>query len=249
MSNHNDHKEWEREMPAEFATAMDSVRSQPVPQDSLERSLEAAESIGMTAAAMKRGYKNAVICSVLVYGTIALLALAFSRFLQWDFFWSVGAAFGTVWVVVYVAFIVNWLVTRQMSGAVLLDCGRHPTAKLFLLMPLVIIPVILLAEDWLSGVALGLFAVSFSSFWLIMSTGRLQIRENGIWQYHGLLRWEKLESYRWEGTEDATLMLQARRRFSFLGRGALPVAIEQKEAVDRLIQQKLEQTEVQHARD
>ena len=67
-----------------------------------------------------------------------------------------------------------------------------------------------------------------------MATGRLQIREGGLWTYWGLLRWEKIESLQWSG--DSTLMVKAKSRLPFLGRGALPVPPEQKQAVNELLQ-------------
>jgi hypothetical protein len=50
-----------------------------------------------------------------------------------------------------------------------------------------------------------------------------------------LLKWQKIQSYQWEGETDSTLMLQAKTKLPFLGRGALPVPIEHKDAVDELI--------------
>ena len=70
--------------------------------------------------------------------------------------------------------------------------------------------------------------ISFGVYFLIMATGRLQIREGGIWQYWGLLRWDKIESLQWSG--DFTLLVKAKTRLPFLGRGALPIPPEQKQA-------------------
>ena len=68
------------------------------------------------------------------------------------------------------------------------------------------------------------------------ASGRLLICENGLFLYWELLRWNKIKSYRWEGTNDATLILQAKGRFAPLRLAATPVAIEQKEAVEALLQ-------------
>ena len=78
------------------------------------------------------------------------------------------------------------------------------------------------------------FGVSFGVYWLIMATGRLQIREGGLWQYWALLRWDKIESLRWSG--DSTLLVKAKSRLPLLGRGALPVPPEQKQAINELLQ-------------
>ena len=85
------------------------------------------------------------------------------------------------------------------------------------------------------GIAGALFVLTFSVYWVIMAFGRLQIRENGIWEFWSLLTWQKIESYEWKGESDSTLMLQAKTKLAFLGRGALPVPIEHKEAVAELM--------------
>ncbi|MCF6284010.1 MAG: DUF5673 domain-containing protein [Candidatus Hydrogenedentes bacterium] len=69
-----------------------------------------------------------------------------------------------------------------------------------------------------------------------MALGRLQIREKGLWQHWSLLKWQKIESYEWKGESDCILMIQAKTIFPFLGRGALPIPIEQKAAVEKLLQ-------------
>jgi hypothetical protein len=84
------------------------------------------------------------------------------------------------------------------------------------------------------GIAGPVFWVSFGVFWLIMAGGRLQVRENGVWQFCGLLRWDKIKSYHW--ADDCTLLVRARGPVAFLRRGALPVPPEYKDAFDQLLQ-------------
>jgi len=68
--------------------------------------------------------------------------------------------------------------------------------------------------------------------YLIMATGRLQVREKGIWQYWRLLRWGKIGSYRW--ANDRILVVEAKGPLSLL-QGALRFPPEQKQAVDELL--------------
>ena len=70
------------------------------------------------------------------------------------------------------------------------------------------------------AIASPVLGTSFGIYWLIMASGRLQIREAGLWQYWALLRWDKIDSVRWSG--DSTLMVQAKTYFPFLGRGLYP---------------------------
>jgi len=74
--------------------------------------------------------------------------------------------------------------------------------------------------------------VYIRGFFLIMALGCLQVTENGIWQYWGLLRWRKIASYRW--ADDNTLSVTPRAG-SLLLRGALPVPTEHTKAVDSIL--------------
>ncbi len=65
-----------------------------------------------------------------------------------------------------------------------------------------------------------------------MAFSRLQIRENGIWEYGSLLRWHRIVSYRW--ADDGTLVLRA-KGYLTMPRGALPVPPQHKEAVNAFL--------------
>ena len=225
-------------MPANFHTTLNGIRTESIPLNSLERSLMAAESIRMTPTSWKRGCTNAAICAVLVYGFVALVTFGFNKVLHWDLWTSVFGLFGIMWILAYFGMLVTWMVGRKAAGAVLLDCGPHPAKKLFLTIAAMWVWPSLLSLFSLQGaIQIISFAwtISFGCYWIFMSNGRLQIRENGIWQYWSLLRWEKVKSYNWKGKTDATLIVQSKTYFSFMGRGAVPVAIEQKDAVDELL--------------
>jgi hypothetical protein len=149
---------------------------------------------------------------------------------------SFGIAFALLWGFVFVWFLATWLLSRQAGGQIVLDCGPHPCKKLCLL-EAVLFPILGLIGGLTALGIVGpvVFGVSFSVFWLSMAGGRLQVRENGVWQYASLLRWHKIESYHW--AEDCTLLITARGPLSFLFRGALPVPPEYKDAFDQLLQQ------------
>ena len=66
----NDHKQWEREMSKEFSGMMDGIRSKPMQEDSLQRTLAAAEAIGMTKASWIRGLINASIALLVVWSVL-----------------------------------------------------------------------------------------------------------------------------------------------------------------------------------
>jgi hypothetical protein len=194
----------------------------------------------MTSTAMNRGAANALICGLLFLLGWFLLAKLISVVLHWTLAQSFFAAWAVLWSLVFTLFLGTWLYGLNAGGRVLLNCGPHPTRVLFL------INAVLFLIMGFGGSFVGsslskslafvspVLGVSFGIYWLIMASGRLQIREGGIWQYWALLRWDKIESCRWSG--DSTLMLKAKTRLPFLGRGALPVRSEQKQAVNELLQ-------------
>jgi hypothetical protein len=127
-------------------------------------------------------------------------------------------------------FVANFVRDLSARGPVLLDCGRHPTWWLFAWNAVAFAVLGLSANGW-SGFA-GAFApavpaflVAFVAFWVVLATGRLQVCERGLWQYWGLLRWEKVATYRW--ADDGTLILRGRGFGQFL-QGALPVPPERR---------------------
>jgi hypothetical protein len=192
----------------------------------------------MTSTAWEQGFKNMLICGagvLVAYAiTIAVVSLAFHK--------SAGDAYYIAAAVLcafaFLAFLAGWIYGRATAGPVLLDCGPHPTRWLFLIQAVVLL--FMGAAGWYSGkssaAGLGVsgpvFLVSFAAFWLVAATGRLQIRENGIWQYWNLLRWRRIDSCQW--AEDSTLLVKA-RGFWALSRGALPFPHEHRQAVAELL--------------
>lgn len=196
----------------------------------------------MTTAALDRGFKNALICGGYITASWIVLAFAISLVSGRNLGDSFSTSIGILLILILIAYFSIWLYQINRSGAVLLDCGPAPGRLIFL------ICAGFSAYNGIGGTyeshsgIIGGFPGGGNAFWLTasafyasMAFGRFQIRENGIWQFSGLVRWDQIESYRWEGKTDSTLMIHAKTRFPFLGRGALPVPIEHKDAVDELI--------------
>ena len=190
----------------------------------------------MTFAVWSRGFKNMLICLMGVVAFVGGLAFAISAIFEQTRRESLTTAFWIFWILIFAVFVFGWLYGKNGGGAVLLDCGPHPARILFLICAVLI--MFMAAGDSFfgkSGIVSTLVGITFAVYWAIMAFGRLQVREHGIWQYCGLLKWHKIQSYRWEGETAPTLMLQTKTKFLFLGRGALPVPVEQKDAVDELL--------------
>ena len=130
----------------------------------------------------------------------------------------------------------------------LLDFGPHPKRKLFHVNAVffLIVGVNSSVAAWSHSklVAVGgpIFGITFALYWVVMGTGRLQIRETGIWAYWGLMRWQKIGSYSW--ARDGTLLLRGKGWYAAWFGGALPVAPEHKEAIDELLQRHCSATPV-----
>ncbi|MEE9271575.1 MAG: hypothetical protein V3V49_15095 [Candidatus Krumholzibacteria bacterium] len=193
----------------------------------------------LTSTARRQGLKNGLICGigllVLWLAVTAALSLLSGRKLL-D---SMMLSFALLWVVTFLAFLGTWLYGLGTRGRVLLDCGPPAHRRNYLMIAVhslfgalvgglaatpASLPVIVVSP---------LFAVSFAVFWFITATGRLQVCENGLWFYCNLLRWRKIEHYRW--APDSTLMLTATLPFWF--RSAVPVPPEHKEDFDALLTQ------------
>ena len=195
----------------------------------------------MTDVAFRRGMKNALLCLIGVFALVAILAQLVTTLTGRTWRESVAFSFAIFWVVVFVAFIVNAVVGRQRRGAVLLDCGPHPTRVLFLLNAgifafLALSNFFSAEKNDLRGIAMLIFGTSFCAYWVMMALGRLQLTENGIWQYWSLLKWDKVASYAWQGDTRPTLILQTKSKYPILGRGALPVGPEHREAISELLE-------------
>ena len=195
--------------------------------------------VQLTSTARRQGLKNGLICGigllVLWLAVTAALSLLPGRKLL-D---SMMLSFALLWVVTFLAFLGTWLYGLGTRGRVLLDCGPPAHRRNYFMIAVLSLLGALgggLAATPASPpliVASPVFAVSFAAYWFIAATGRLQVRENGLWFYCNLLRWRKIKHYRW--APDSTLMLTATLPFWF--RGAVPIPPEHREDFDALLTQ------------
>jgi hypothetical protein len=184
----------------------------------------------MTPTAWAQGATNAAVCALVLLAVVALGGglLAWATGLPMRY--AAAGAFGAVFVAANLAFYAGLALDRRRRGQLLLDCGPHPTRWLFAVEGglLLVVAVATLRYSPLLGSLLAAPAVLF----LVFANGRLQVRENGIWQYWSLLSWDRVASYRW--SDDATLIVTGRGPFHSL-RGALPVPPESQAEVKTLL--------------
>lgn len=192
----------------------------------------------MTKTAWDRGAKNALI----VLSVILAFTLSVTGLVAWysgrPFRTTLMQVFLILYVVLQSAFLIQWVRHRNSGGEVLLDCGPHPTRKLFFFNGLTFLVMGSgIAHQYLN---LGWFSIligaAAAAHFIILALGRLQIREGGVWQYWDLLPWSRIDEYEW--SDDGTLLVKCKPKFGLAGYGALPVPPERKDEVDRLIQEK-----------
>jgi hypothetical protein len=202
----------------------------------------------MTSTAWGQGAKNALIVCIAMLVVWCVIAAAVVLIFKQPIFRSFGLSGAALCALALLIFLASWHYGRGLGGRILLDCGPHPVwwlfllnAGLFALMGLMngldsILKWIdgpdVTWETGLFGIGWPVIMIAFVPYWLIMAGGRLQVRENGIWQYWGLLRWSKIRWYRW--ANDATLLIRPTGFFSWF-QGALPVPFEHRQAVDELL--------------
>jgi hypothetical protein len=188
-----------------------------------------------TATAYDQGIKNALACggllSVCVLSGFAIWLITGRSFQE-----SFTIASSVIFFLVSAWFFGVWLYGRNSGGEVLLDCGPHRRRKLFLLNAGVFIGLGALSLSKVFAVGGAIFGITFALYWVVLATGRLQIREDGIWMHCALMRWEKIGSYYWG--KDSTLFLRGRGWGGTLFCRTLRVAPEQRARFDELLQHK-----------
>jgi hypothetical protein len=199
------------------------------------------------SVALRQGRNRALVCLVVFILVTIVLTVAIRHWCQWPLGQSFQAVLGVLSVFFFVAFFQKWFRGRSRAGPLVLDCGEHLTKRLFLInavmwsvfavfaVAAVLVTAFLGKDDLLIRILVALWLASFAIYWFIMTFGRLQIRENGVWYYTELLNWDRIESHEWLGEPNPKLILKTRAKPPFFGRGALPLPLEYQDAVDELL--------------
>ena len=190
------------------------------------------------------GMKNALVVGLVMLMACVVLAGVISFFTPLRLGGSLGLAFDLLFAAVIFLSFASSAWGRTRAGSLLLDAGAHPMRRLFLF--IVFAFLISAMTSALSPVSGGIFFSAFmpyiyfagAVFFLYMSFGRLQIREAGIWEYWGLLPWEKIASYTW--TKDDNVIIQTTGWFSFR-RGGFAVPPEHKATFERYLLERTRQ--------
>lgn len=99
----------------------------------------------------------------------------------------------------YIILAAMWFRANRRSGAMLLDCGPNPRRRLLRIFSglgftSLVAPTVLFWRldlvDWYD-----LYQATALLFFVTVSFGRAQIRQNGLWLYAGFVPWQEVISY------------------------------------------------------
>jgi hypothetical protein len=128
-------------------------------------------------------------------------------------------------LVLFLGLFIPHLIKRTKGGSVLLYIGRNSYRAAFctILAGILIFFVLrsVISEARQDGLDLKEFArtfgfLSIAALGLFFGFSKIQIREDGILYFLVLIKWEKIDSYQWEGRNASTLTLKYNRPKFFL---------------------------------
>jgi len=195
----------------------------------------------------------------LLTGTLLLLVL-FSLVFGLNFLpqpWRDHAWLGLsiVFSVIAWAYIVSWPRRKRQAGSLLWNLGRPSTYRSMLVAGALFLISAILQTSMFIDLARKGFSGSYGSpeyylsqaflywsaaiyfFWAGMS--RLQLRENGIYFKFGLIKWQQIASYKWEGAKGNTLTVWLKQRFPFFPTRSWQIPLVHKSTIERILAQHL----------
>lgn len=240
----NPKNEWETNVPADFQSELNRVRSSVAPAASLQRFMLAAEEIERTVSVIRRTWIIANLCAIVGCFCVAIGAAVLTM-------WSKGDLLMASILVAYAFFmsgfllgLIRWVRDTRAAGPVLMDCGRlHTKSFSFLLLSLLPLSIVFLTcvdfsqlpwHYWVAGVA---FCIPVAVYFISLARGRLLVCANGIWHYIGFLPWHEIESWGWSENSPSALIIQKSGYWAIFRSGVLPVPSEQKDRFEEYLRQ------------
>lgn len=151
--------------------------------------------------------------------------------------------------------ILTWSRRKKRAGSLLWNLGRPSTYRVMLVVSLLflvsatlqtIVFIGLLKKGFSQSYPLPEYYVSqvilywttaFYFYWAGLS--RLQLRENGIYFKFGLIEWEQIASYQWEGDKANTLTVWLKQRIPLFQTRSWAIPLVHKSAIERILDQYL----------
>jgi uncharacterized membrane protein YobD (UPF0266 family) len=140
--------------------------------------------------------------------------------------------------------ILTYRIRKIKAGSLLLDMGlsRLHVCNLILLVILIICIFIEIAGAVVDNLGLeevsrALAWLSIGAYALFLGSGRIQIREHGIFYFRHLIRWERITGYGWDEGKRNVLSLKLDRKLPLFWEVHLLVPAQYRDCVGELLSQ------------
>jgi hypothetical protein len=204
--------------------------------------------LGLSKGTRLKVASKQIFVAVGIFVLIAMTALVLDDLSHWsERFPNVSLAILGCLIVLYRGFSILWPWSR--GGSILLNLGRVPASEFVIEM---IVAAALAANAIIDGVkeintsgwvidniSFEVLELSVAFAVFVQGILRRNVREKGIFHGTGLVPWEKIESYGWEGQKGRwlTLILQKQSPVALLRTVTLSVSTEHVEALEKLMKQ------------
>jgi hypothetical protein len=153
-------------------------------------------------------------------------------------------------------YIISWPRRKRRAGSLLWNLGRPSTYRSMLVAGgLFLISAILQttmffdsarngfpeghnSPEYYLSQAILYWSTAIYFFWAGLS--RLELREKGIYFKFGLIEWQQIASYKWEGVNSNTLTVWLKQRFPFFPTRSWQIPVVHKATIERILAQNLQ---------
>ena len=201
----------------------------------------------------KAAWRNKLAIALLFLGIVGLMfALLFLPQPWRDFSFS---GIFILFSIILWSSILTWPRRKRRAGSLLWNLGRPKTYRFLLivgvlfgfsaiLQTLMFVELALIGfsgsnsipEFYVSQIIL-YWSTTIYFFWAGLS--RLQLRENGIYYKFGLIKWEQVASYTWEGNTGTILTVWLKQRLPLFQTRSWAIPSLHKPTMDRILSQYL----------
>lgn len=201
----------------------------------------------------KAARRNWLAIALLFLAIVGLMVVLLFLPQPWRDF-SLAGLFILFSIILWIS-ILTWPRRKRRAGSLLWNLGRPKTYRVLLIVGILFVfssilqtlIFIELARIGFSGsyslpeyyVAQIILYWSTAIYLLWAGLSRLQLRENGIYYKFGLIKWEQVASYTWEGKTGTILTVWLKQRLPLFQSRSWAIPVVHKPAIDRILTQHL----------
>lgn len=201
----------------------------------------------------KAVWSNRLAIALLLLGIVGLMImLLFLPQTGRDFFFC--GIFILFSIILWVS-ILTWPRRKRRAGSLLWNLGRPKTYRILLVVGILfvfsaIFQTLLIIELIIKGfsgssiipeyyVAQTILYWSTAIYFLWAGFSLLQLRENGIYYKFGLIKWEQIESYTWEGKKGTMLTVWLKQPIPLFQTRSWTIPVVHKPTIEQILNQYL----------